>query len=424
MTTLLLFLGTILLLIGIHEGGHFLAAKLLGVAVEEFAIGFGPTLWSRRRGETRYSLRLLPLGGFVRLAGEEGSADQVDFARTYYGRPAWVRLTVSLAGPVANLVLAAVLATGALAGFGLPRVQVAGVASDAPADQVLQVGDVVLAVGGRPIWSWEEVGGAIQAGAPGPVSFRVRRQGKVQVLEITPEWEAAEERYLVGAYFSPQVLLAEVTDLAADAPLRGAGLEAGDRVVAACDRPVATLAELYGELDEGCRTLQVERGGRTLTVELPPTSTDALLTGATFAALPPAVDRPGVATAATLAARQLAGYFVALFATLQDLVSGQVAAGEAVAGPVGIAGLLGQGLRAGGLATLLLIAFISMNLAAFNLIPFPALDGARMGFALYEIVTRRKVSPRVEAAVHALGFAVLLGLLVLITYRDLVRLFG
>lgn len=89
--TWLLLLAVILVLVAVHEGGHFLAAKLLGVAVEEFAIGFGPVLFSRKRGETRYSLRALPIGGFVRLAGEEGGVSEVPFEHTYYGRPAWVR---------------------------------------------------------------------------------------------------------------------------------------------------------------------------------------------------------------------------------------------------------------------------------------------------------------------------------------------
>ncbi|MCD5409065.1 site-2 protease family protein, partial [Candidatus Bipolaricaulota bacterium] len=118
---------------------------------------------------------------------------------------------------------------------------------------------------------------------------------------------------------------------------------------------------------------------------------------------------------------------LALGQVIRGLVTGAIPAGQAavaVSGPVGMAGLFSQGLQAGGLATLLLIAFISLNLAAFNLLPFPALDGARMAFALFEMTTRRKVSPKVEAAIHALGFMILLGLMLLITWRDILRLFG
>ena len=420
----LLLLAMLLFLVGVHEGGHFLAAKLLGVAVEEFALGFGPVLFSRKKGETRYSIRLLPLGGFVRLAGEEGLTSDVPFERTYYGRPAWVRLLVSLAGPLANIVLAGVLATCAILGFGLPRVQVAGLIPGEPAEQALRVGDVVLEIGGKDIWLWDDVGPAIQAMAPGPVSFEIVRDGERLQVDVTPKWHPDEERYLVGAYFTPQVYLAKLTELAPNSPLAQAGLKAGDLITAACGRKVQTLFELYDALADDCREVTVLRGGEAITVSLPARSPEEFLQGAGFAALPQVVERPGPGTAVALASRQLARFFVALAEVVRGLVRGTIPAGEAVAGPVGMAGLLSQGIQAGGLATLFLIAFISLNLALFNLIPFPALDGARMAFALFEIVSRRKVSPAVEAAIHALGFVLLLGLLLLITYRDIMRLFG
>jgi len=422
--TWLLLLATILVLVAVHEGGHFLAAKLLGVAVEEFAIGFGPVLLARKRGETRYSLRAFPIGGFVRLAGEEGGTSEVPFEHTYYGRPAWVRFCVSLAGPVANIVLAGLIAVGAILGFGLPRVRVAGVVSGAPAADLLQVGDVLLRVGDREIWLWDEVGPAIQAAAPGPVRFELVREGVRLELAISPEWRPEEDRYLVGAYFSPRVYLAEVEDLDLDSPLFSAGLRAGDEVVGACGETVSSLAELYGALEEGCRELTVRRGEGRLQVTLPDLPPDELLSGAEFAHLPEVVARPPVSKAVALGAKQISQFFVSLAQVIRGLASGAVPAGQAVSGPVGMAGLLSQGLQAGGLATLLLIAFISLNLAAFNLLPFPALDGARMAFALFELVTRRKVSPAVETAIHTLGFIILLGLMLLITWRDILRLFG
>ena len=422
--TWLLLLAVILVLVAVHEGGHFLAAKLLGVAVEEFAIGFGPVLFSRKRGETRYSLRALPIGGFVRLAGEEGATSEVPFEHTYYGRPAWVRFCVSLAGPVANIVLAGLIAVGAISGFGLPRLQVAGVIPGEPAAGALQVGDVVLQVGDREVWLWDEIGPAIQAAAPGPVRFLLLRHGAELELSIIPRWDPDEEQYLVGAYFSSRVYLAVLKDLALDSPLFAAGLRAGDEIVAACGQSVSSLAELYGALEKGCRELSVRRGGTTLEVPLPDRPLEELLAGAEFDHLPEAVARPPLATAVVLGARQITQFFLALGQVIRGLVTGAIPAGQAVSGPVGMAGLFSQGLQAGGLATLLLIAFISLNLAAFNLLPFPALDGARMAFALFEMTTRRKVSPAVETAIHTLGFIILLGLMLLITWRDILRLFG
>ncbi|HIP99943.1 TPA: RIP metalloprotease RseP [Candidatus Bipolaricaulota bacterium] len=422
--TWLLLLAVILVLVAAHEGGHFLAAKLLGVAVEEFAIGFGPVLFSRKRGETRYSLRAFPIGGFVRLAGEEGGTSEVPFERTYYGRPAWVRFMVSLAGPVANIVLAGLIVVGAISGFGLPHLQVAGVIPGEPAAGALEVGDVVLEVGGREVWLRDEVGPAIQAAAPGPVRFLLLRRGAELELSITPRWDPDGERYLVGAYFSSRVYLTRLEDLEPGSPLSAAGLRAGDEIVGACGQSVSSLAELYGELEAGCRELTVRRGEGILQAALPELRPDELLAGAEFDYLPEVVARPSLPTAVELGIKQISQFFLALGQVIRGLLTGAIPAGQAVAGPVGMAGLFSQGLQVGGLATLLLIAFISLNLAAFNLLPFPALDGARMAFALFEMTTRRKVSPKVEAAIHALGFMLLLALMLLITWRDILRLFG
>jgi regulator of sigma E protease len=422
-TTFLLFVGTILFLVGIHEGGHFLAAKGLGIAVEEFALGFGPPVWARQRGETRYSVRIFPLGGFVRLAGESEAATEVPFERTYYGQPAWKRFVLSLCGPLANVVLAVAVAVGAILGFGLPRPQVAGLVPGKPAAEVLQVGDVILAVGGRPAWATDDVGARIRALAPQPVPFRIERGGEEMEVTITPAFSPADGRYLVGAYFLPQIVLAEIEALSPDAPLARAGFAPGDRIVSACGEPVSSFYDLYAIWEDGCREAVVDRAGDRLDLPLPD-SVDDLLEGTSFRTLAPRYERPAPAEGVVLAFRQIADAMVGFVATIRGLITRSIPAGEAVAGPVGIAALLGEGMRAGPVVLLLLVALISLNLALFNLIPFPALDGARTVFALYEMVTRRKVSPRVEMVVHAVGFAILFGLLILITFQDLRRLFG
>lgn len=423
MITFLVFAGTILFLIGIHEGGHFLAAKLLGIAVEEFALGFGPVVWARRRGETRYSLRIFPLGGFVRLAGESGTAAEVPLERTYYGQRAWKRFALSFCGPLANAALAVVVVWGAILALGLPRLQVAGLVPGRPAAEVLQVGDVVLSVGGRSAWAIDDVVAAIGAIAPQAVPFRVERRGRELDLLVVPVFSPDEGRYVVGAYFLPQIMFAELESLSPEAPLAGLGFARGDRIVAACGERVRSFLELYGLWEDGCREAAVERAGEVLRLALPDAPTDFFI-GASFRTLPPRHDRPPLGEGMAVAFRQLGEGMAGFVATIRGLVTRTIPPGEAVTGPVGIAAFLGQGLAAGPLVFLLLVALISLNLALFNLIPFPALDGARMAFALYEIVTRRKVSPRVEMAVHAVGFAILVGLLLLITFRDLARLFG
>ncbi|MCS7217025.1 MAG: RIP metalloprotease RseP [Candidatus Bipolaricaulota bacterium] len=423
MSTLALFLVTILVLVGFHELGHFLAAKLVRIGVVEFAIGFGPPLRTWKRGKTRYSLRLLPLGGYVRLAGEGWDPGEFPAEETYYGRPAWARLLVALLGPAFNLLLALVLAFAGFGLIGLPRLRVAGLVPGRPAEQALQVGDVLLAVEGRPIWSTDEVGPLVQARAPEPVRFHILREGRPLEVALTPVYALEEQRYLVGAYFLPQVTLAELEEVPPLTLLSAAGFRGGDRVVEACGRPVRSQLELLLAVEEGCREVRVQRAEGLVSLPLPEDAGRAFAQGR-WRALPMVYGPIGLGRALRLAGQQVGQALFLVAAALQALVARRLPAGEAVSGPVGIAALLAEGLAAGPLVVLLLIAVISVNLALFNLLPIPALDGSRLLFALVELLTRRRVPPQVETLVHTLGFVLLLGLLILITARDLLRLFG
>ncbi len=398
-------------------------AKLTGVAVQEFALGFGPRIWSKTRGETRYSVRLLPLGGFVRLAGEDQRPSDVPFERTYYGRPAWARLALAAAGPTANVVLALVVLMIAVWSVGIPGIQVAGLLPDAPAQQVLQVGDQVLRVGDRKVWLPGEVGPAIQAAAPNEISFEVLRDGERHTVAVVPQYDANEDAYRVGSFFSSQVLLPQLTELPPEAPLAQTGLQAGDLFVSACGQELTSAHEWSAVWEQGCRQLTVEREGELLTFDLPEQGFLELLAGAEFAVLPPTHRRAGL-DGVPLSFRLLTQALSDFVHGIRLMIAGDVRADEAVAGPVGIAGILSRGVRAGAWPTLILVALLSLNLAIINLLPFPALDGARISFSLWEIITRRKVSPTVENAVHTIGFLILISLLVLITFWDVLRLFG
>ncbi|MGY4706139.1 RIP metalloprotease RseP [Candidatus Bipolaricaulota sp. J31] len=429
MITLLVFLATILFLIGVHEFGHFLVAKLTRVWVIEFAIGFGPALASWKRGETRYSLRVFPLGGYVRLAGEGFELEEgIPFERTLPGKPPLVRMAVAVAGPIMNLAAAALIAWLGILGFGLPQPQVAGLVPDAPAVEYLRVGDVVLEVGGAPIWDWKagfpELSQRIQAIAPAPVPFTVLREGKTISFAIPVKYLADEGRYIVGAYFAPRLFTAEITALEPGSPLERAGLWVGDVIVAACRRPVASLTELFVALEEGCRELGVRRDGESVALTLPDLPLEKLFLGVSFRGLPAFYRRPPLGVSFALTGKWYRETFAGFKRAVELLIKRPREAGEMVSGPVGIAGAIGLGVQAGGLWVMFIVALISLNLALFNLIPFPALDGSRILFALVELVTRRPIPRKVEAAIHAVGFLILLGLLLLITMKDIIRLFG
>ncbi len=431
MINLLIFLGSIIALVGLHEAGHFFAAKLSGVLVKEFAIGFGPRLLSHQGKETRYSLRVIPFGGYVRMAGEDRreTSEEIPADRILYNKPPYVRAFISIAGPLANLIGAFLVGLLILWGFGVSMLQVADVVPDSPAAEILLPGDRVRSIGGRQIFDRDDVTVAIERSAGAPLEIVFDRGGLRLRETVTPALNEDEARYVIGAYFMANTFTNEVLDLAPSAPLRLAGVRTGDLVVAIDGSPVDTALDLLVHYDDPTitveGTLAVLRDDEVLELPLAPTQATAeeLFTGVTFADLGAANRRPGPIASLRLASEQFAGNVGLLATWVRQLITGEVSADEAIAGPVGLAQLLGQGARMGAVVFFSLLAFLSINFGLLNLIPFPALDGSRVAFALYEWVRGRPIPPEREGLIHAIGFVVLLGVMVLVTYQDIVNLF-
>lgn len=330
------------LLVMAHEAGHFLAAKRAGVTVYEFSLGFGPRLFKLQAAETTYSVRLLPLGGYVRMAGmEEGDRDvEGSFNRKTVGQ----RAGVAAAGPLMNLLLAAVLFIMVFTVLGIPQVindnLVGEVLPDRPAAQAgIVAGDRITAVNGLPTASWQELVEKIrvQGAGPKPVQLELEREGQRLTVEVVPE--------LKGQV--PQIGI----------------------------RPQITYHRL-GVLEGIGKGFQ-----QTI----------------------------------ALTAAMLLGLF--------QMFTQGVSSGD-LAGPVGITQMIGEAAQ-GGLANLLYFAgVLSINLAILNLLPIPALDGSRLVFLLFEKLRGRPVEPDREGLIHLIGFALLMALILVLTYQDVMRLFG
>ncbi len=326
-------------LIFIHEFGHFLLAKRAGVRVDKFALGFGPRLFGFRRGETEYSLRLVPLGGFVLMAGmhpnDEGNP--VPPGRGYNDKTILQRMSIVFAGPFMNLVLAVALLAVVLAAVGvqMPIPRIDAVVEGSPAAEAgLHPGDVILAIDGRAIKHWGQVQRAVAESADRPLELRIGRDGSAFTASVTPE--TREGRGFLGI------------------------------------RPALETRRL------------------------------------------------GVLQAVPEAAA-MTGRILAL--TVQGLAAALRGEGTAdLLGPVGIGQQIGEASRQGTGTLLFLAAVISANLGLLNLLPFPALDGSRLAFLVLEAVRGRPVNPERENWIHAVGFALLLVLLLAVTYRDLLRL--
>lgn len=431
MITLLVFLGTILVLVAAHEGGHFLAAKATHVYVKESSIGFGPRLASRKGRETTYSLRAFPIGGYVRLGGEDGvdAPPDVSSDRLLYSNPPLIRIVVSLAGPAANLLMTLVVSLIVLWGMGTPILQVAGLVPDGPAAAALEPGDRVLGVDGHAVYTGQALSRAINRTQGKPATFAIKRGSERLNVTVTPGFDAGEGRYMVGVYFMSITFTNEITVLSAGSPLAQAGLESGDRIVAVAGKPIQTGVDLVNRLDgllpAQSVSLSVARaaGRLDLAVATGGLTVEELLAGATFGDLGTDSRRPGPFAGLVLGAGQFAEGLNLMGQSVKGILTGRVSAGEAFSGPVGIARVLGEGISQGASVFLRLFSLLSLSLGLFNLIPFPALDGSRAAFALYELVRGKRIPPQREGLIHAIGFLVLIALMILVTYQDILKLF-
>lgn len=430
--TLLVFALTILLLVGLHELGHFLVAKRFKVYVDEFAIGFGPKLIARRFGETLYSLRLLPLGGYVRIAGEDATSTEVDSSipheRLLSSQPGYVKLLISLAGPIANALTTLLIFIFLLWIIGLPYQRLPGTIPDTPAHGRLQLGDEIISLAGVPIYSRHDITRVIAASKGEEIEFVIRRDGEILSYSIRPRFSLERESYVVGIFIG-QPFTNRILNLGEESFLFRAGARANDRIIALNGERIEgmTLAFFHVEqlLPTDTINLTVLRGERKIEIVLVTTDVapEDIFAGITIETLPISYRRFGVFRGISTGVGQLGEFIGLIYSSIRMIVTREVPLGAAVAGPVGIAHMLGEGIRAGPRVFFYFLALLSLSLGLFNLIPFPALDGSRALFALYEIVARRPFPPRAESMIHAAGFILLLALILLITFNDIMRLF-
>ncbi len=429
--TFLVFAGSILVLVGIHEAGHFFMARAFGVFIKEFAIGFGPKLFAVRGKETVYSLRLIPFGGYVRMAGEDRLEDDEDIPshRVLYNKPPWARMLISLAGPFANLLLSFTIILIVVWSMAFPVLQVAGVVPDSPSIGVLEFGDRILTMNDQRILTRDQFTAVVDGSRGTPIAFTIERDGERVELSLAPDYVEDESRYVVGAYIFTAAWTNEFVNSDSASLLDAHGLRARDRITAVNGQETATYIEIQlateAALPADSLTFSVDRSGERIDLIIPTTGRTlvSLFEGTVFADLGTEVRRAGLREGLAMAADQFVGYIRALADVIHSVFVGRVDAGDVFQGPVGVAQILGEGIRVSIAFFFQLLAFLSLNFGLINLVPFPALDGSRAAFALYEWIRGKPIPPQREGIIHAIGFAILIGLMILITYRDIARLF-
>jgi regulator of sigma E protease len=435
------------ILILVHEFGHFFVARWTGVGVERFSIGFGPVLLRWRGKETEYVLSAIPMGGYVKMVGEEsplegGGGPLYDPAKAFALKPLWARFLIVFAGPAMNLVLAAVIFSVVLATLGRavwPPV-VGKVAEASPAAAAgLRTRDAIVAVNGQPVAYWEDLDRAVSQSRGRPLELRVRRDGADTTMRVTPRlrtlpdpiFREPHEVWDVGA--GPQLLPA-ITSVGSNSPAERAGLKPGDVVVAVTGEPLYTHEDLL----EAIRTrpgqpfdLTVERDGKRLTLTVTPDpvkerlpSGEEAVVGKIQAGLAPKAVRfePYPPLTAVWQGGVKTWDMTALTAKgLWKLVARQIDLSN-IGGPIQIATETTRQANEGLVSVAVFVAIISVNLAVLNLLPIPMLDGGHLLFFVIEAVLGRPLSLRKREVAQQVGFVLLMMIMVFALYNDLARL--
>lgn len=447
-TTIVSFVVVIGILILVHELGHFLVARWAGVGVERFSIGFGPVLLRWRGKETEYCLSAVPLGGYVKMMGEEnplegGTGMPYDPRKAFALKPLWVRFLIVFAGPGMNFVLAAVIFIGVLGTVGRPvwPAAIGRVTDGSPAAEAgIQSGDVVVAVDGRQVSHWEDFERLVGESQGRTLTVTVRRDGGEVQAQVTPRrttvrdpiFKEPRETWDVGV--GPR-LTPHIGSVNPGSPADRAGLQPGDAVTAVAGQPVFNPEELTREIQKRPNQtfpLTVQRDGRSLTlmVTANPVKDRNPATGEEVE-----VGRIGVSIVTRAVRHEPYGPIAAVGHGLErtwdmtvitlkgfwKIISGELPFSN-LGGPVLIASETGRQAQEGLVPLALFTAVISVNLAVLNLLPVPMLDGGHLFFFLIEAVLGRPLSLKKREWAQQLGFVLLLLVIVLVVYNDLVRI--
>ncbi len=425
--TILAFLFVLGVLVFVHELGHFLMARAHGVRVLRFSLGFDPKIVKFERGGTEYSIGLVPLGGFVKLAGETAEDERTGAPDEFLSQSKWVRFQVYLAGPVMNLLLAfLVLAFVLMRGADVPLYEsspaVIGAveAGSAAATAGLQAGDRVISVDGRDTPTWDALEEEVAPKANRALSLVLERGGNRMTLQVTP---AAYSKYEIGDLGVRPVMRPQFVMIQPGKAAERAGIERGDVVLAVngergLDQPA--VIDRIKKSPDAPLVFTIERNGESRDVTVTPDG--AGLIGVSLQIWEVKRVDPTFVQAFVLSARQNWDTTKQIGRTLAGLLRRELPVKQLM-GPVAIAELSGSAAKLGWLALFQMMSMLSLNLGLINLLPVPVLDGGHIAILAVEGATRRNLSVRVKERMLLAGAALIVLLMVTVIYNDVVRLF-
>ncbi|MDW5299811.1 MAG: RIP metalloprotease RseP [Sedimentibacter sp.] len=397
----------------VHEYGHYKAAISVGIRVYEFAIGMGPTLFKKEKGGTVYSIRAIPIGGFVQMEGEE---EDVKTPTSFATKTVWQRFKVIAAGPFMNFVLALALFIIIAFSFGVYGNTVDYV--DENSNEYfagLRTGDEIISVNDQKAYIWEDIFYEITNQNNSFYTVTYKRDDQIKEAKINNNY-----RKLIGV--TSNLVDGKTTTIVSpsdmSSPAYTAGIKDGDKIVKINDVSVSTWEEIIHEIEYSAENnnvkVTVDREGQIFDFNIVPQTQITVKFDTQL--------EKSFVSAIASSAYKTVYYIELMFKTISQLVTGKLGS-DALGGPIMVISMVGDAAESGILSLLNLAAFISINLGFMNLLPIPALDGSKLVFLLIEGVRGKSIPAEKEGYIHFVGFVVLIGFMLFITYNDILRLF-
>ncbi len=418
------------IMIVVHEFGHFAAAKLFGVRVEVFSVGFGKRLLGFKRGDTDYRISALPFGGYVKMAGENPMESRTGDPAEFMSHPRWQRFIIALAGPAMNILLAIALLTGVymvhheVASFLKEPAIIGWVRPDSAASKAgLRPGDQIINIDGLEYPKWEDVGPRIGISPNHPLNLVVKRGNETVNLALTPEPTGPEHSGEAGVFPAEKLV---VSKLMSGMPAEKAGLQVGDEIKSVDNLPVQStqaLKDYFKQVKGREVTIQALRNGQPVSFKLTPQWVEA--DGEYHIGFQQNVFRveklafPQAVAASIETNKKLSGLILEL---VKKMVERKVSI-KTMDGPISIAKYSGEAVQQEGWTPILqLMSGISLNLGIFNLLPIPILDGGLILLLIIEGIMRRDISQPVKERIYQAAFVCLVLFAGVVLFNDVMKL--
>lgn len=404
-------------LVFIHEGGHFLVAKLCKVTVNEFAIGFGPTIWKSKNTKTKYALRLIPLGGFVSMEGEEErSESEGSFSKASIPK----RVAIVVAGGFVNIVfglLVYFILVSSMGGNVSQKIE--SLEPNYAAENAgILIGDEIVRIDGKNIHQKQDVTEILEKSQGNEVTLQVKRNNELIDIKLTPTAIPTKD---TGIYLESEgeELTTKIVALYPQSPAEKQGIEVGDIIIKIDGKDVNNdpykVVEYIRESEQKEVTFTIQRKDEIKEIKIEPVVLYTYLLGVTFEKA-----EDNFINNIYYGFWNTVDFSTSIIENLKMLFTGKVSSNQLM-GPIGISSMVAE--TKGIQDFIYLLALISLSLGVTNLLPFPPLDGGKVVIYLIEAIRRKPIKEETEMKIQTIGFTILIVLSIFVTYNDILRIF-